>query len=171
MISNKPEMVLMHDIILWSLGKSPVTWWAPPQGTSRTVALFIFCRDFSELMEASLRGMDVCSAGPEGQLREIFQNLKNLDLSQNLLLSSWNVVAEMTNELPHLTSLNLRWPTIAHYCPLLSTIAHYCPLLPSIAHYCPLLSTIVHTIAHYCPLLSTIAHYCPLFLVAHWGTP
>eukprot|EP00731_Ephydatia_muelleri_P023176 Em0015g759a len=63
--------------------------------------------DFSELKEASLRGMDVCSAGPEGQLREIFQNLTHLDLSQNLLLSSWNVVAVMTNELPHLTTLNL----------------------------------------------------------------
>lgn len=72
--------------------------------------------DFTQLKDASLRGMDISSAGPEGQIREIFQNLTHLDLSQNLLLPSWNVVATITNQLPCLHCLDLSENTPLALC-------------------------------------------------------
>ena len=54
----------------------------------------------------TLRGMCVNSAGKDGEIARSIPNVEELDLSSNLL-SSWEDVARISQQLPKLTSLNV----------------------------------------------------------------
>ncbi|KAI0220594.1 Tubulin-specific chaperone E [Lamellibrachia satsuma] len=61
---------------------------------------------FDELVSVALRGMCVNSPGKEGEIAHSIPNIEELDISSNLL-SSWEDVAGMVQQLPKLTSLNV----------------------------------------------------------------
>ncbi|XP_021758179.1 tubulin-folding cofactor E-like [Chenopodium quinoa] len=61
---------------------------------------------FEELCGASLAYLGVSSAGPPSQVSSIVPNLKELDLTGNLL-SDWKDIAAVCQELPLLSALNL----------------------------------------------------------------
>ncbi|KAG8193948.1 hypothetical protein JTE90_011498 [Oedothorax gibbosus] len=62
--------------------------------------------NFVRLTDVVLYGMLISSPGELNELSEMVPNVKDLDLSQNLL-STWNDVAEITKQLPFLSSLIL----------------------------------------------------------------
>lgn len=69
----------------------------------------VFCfSKFDELVSVALRGMCVNSPGKEGEIAHSIPNIEELDISSNLL-SSWEDVAGMVQQLPKLTSLNVSW--------------------------------------------------------------
>ncbi|KAK9750470.1 hypothetical protein RND81_02G199600 [Saponaria officinalis] len=61
---------------------------------------------FEELTSASVAFLGVSSAGPPSQIGQVAPNLKELDLTGNLM-SDWKDVAAICQELPALTALNL----------------------------------------------------------------
>jgi len=61
---------------------------------------------FDELVSVALRGMCVNSPGKDGEIARSIPNVEELDLSSNLL-SSWEDVARISQQLPKLTSLNV----------------------------------------------------------------
>ncbi|KAJ4960458.1 hypothetical protein NE237_020368 [Protea cynaroides] len=61
---------------------------------------------FEELLGASLSYLGVSSTGPPGQINTVVPNLKELDLTGNLL-SYWQDVGVICEELPALEALNL----------------------------------------------------------------
>lgn len=68
---------------------------------------------FDELTSASLFYLGVSSSGPPSQISAAVPNLKELDLTGNLL-SEWKDVGTICNELPALTALNLSYNIISH---------------------------------------------------------
>ncbi|KAK7493396.1 hypothetical protein BaRGS_00015296 [Batillaria attramentaria] len=58
------------------------------------------------LVEVSLRGMNIYGIQPEVQLSDITPNVHDLDLSRNLI-ASWDMVARICRQLPHLQKLYL----------------------------------------------------------------
>uniref|UniRef100_A0A1B6EEL5 Tubulin-specific chaperone E n=2 Tax=Clastoptera arizonana TaxID=38151 RepID=A0A1B6EEL5_9HEMI len=61
---------------------------------------------FSNLAVVGVRDHNVSSAGEPNQLAEMVPNIRDLDLSKNLL-PDWQIVAEITRQLPLLKTLNL----------------------------------------------------------------
>ncbi|KAF5936840.1 hypothetical protein HYC85_024346 [Camellia sinensis] len=68
---------------------------------------------FEELAGASLSYLGVSSSGPPGQIGATVPNLKELDLTGNLLLE-WRDVGVICKELPSLGALNLSNNLMAH---------------------------------------------------------
>ncbi|CAL1290073.1 unnamed protein product [Larinioides sclopetarius] len=62
--------------------------------------------NFFQLTDIVLSGMLVNGPGQENELRELVPNVRDLDLSQNLL-SSWETVNDIVKQLPHLATLVL----------------------------------------------------------------
>ncbi|XP_037593741.1 tubulin-specific chaperone E [Cebus imitator] len=62
----------------------------------------------SKLQEVSLRNCAVSCAGEKGGVAEACPNIRNVDLSKNLL-SSWDEVIHIADQLRHLEVLNLRY--------------------------------------------------------------
>uniref|UniRef100_A0A2K5PZY6 Tubulin-specific chaperone E n=1 Tax=Cebus imitator TaxID=2715852 RepID=A0A2K5PZY6_CEBIM len=71
----------------------------------------------SKLQEVSLRNCAVSCAGEKGGVAEACPNIRNVDLSKNLL-SSWDEVIHIADQLRHLEVLNLRYE-------LLVMVFHY----------------------------------------------
>lgn len=63
--------------------------------------------DLTRLREVSLCDEDVCRSDDEGMIRRACPNIRSLDLSTSLI-SSWDVVASITRELPMLQRLALK---------------------------------------------------------------
>ncbi|XP_074309522.1 tubulin-folding cofactor E [Silene latifolia] len=79
---------------------------------------------FEELASASVAYLGVSSAGPPSQISKVAPNLKELDLTGNLL-SDWKDIADICQELPFLTALNLTNNSLAVHVtclPVLSNI-------------------------------------------------
>uniref|UniRef100_A0A2K6TGQ7 Tubulin folding cofactor E n=1 Tax=Saimiri boliviensis boliviensis TaxID=39432 RepID=A0A2K6TGQ7_SAIBB len=64
------------------------------------------CSQLSKLQEVSLRNCAVSCAGEKGGVAEACPNIRNVDLSKNLL-SSWDEVIHIADQLRHLEVLNL----------------------------------------------------------------
>ncbi|GFT76656.1 tubulin-specific chaperone E [Nephila pilipes] len=62
--------------------------------------------NFSQLTDVVLNGMNINGPGNENELAELVPNIRNLDLSQNLI-SSWEDVNNIVKQLPHLSTLVL----------------------------------------------------------------
>ncbi|KAL9232329.1 hypothetical protein vseg_007453 [Gypsophila vaccaria] len=67
---------------------------------------------FEELTSASVAFLGVSSAGPPSQINEVAPNLRELDLTGNLLFD-WKDIAAICQELRALTALNLTYNSMA----------------------------------------------------------
>jgi hypothetical protein len=63
---------------------------------------------FNELLEISLRGTLLSSAGAAGLIADNMPNIVELDVSM-CLLPSWEAVGKITMQLSRLQSLNVRY--------------------------------------------------------------
>ena len=62
---------------------------------------------FDELKIVFLRDQCVSSAGQIGELADLCPNIRELDLSRNLI-NSWRVIADICRQLPKLERLDVR---------------------------------------------------------------
>ncbi|XP_014936199.1 tubulin-specific chaperone E isoform X2 [Acinonyx jubatus] len=68
--------------------------------------LYFSCSQLSKLQEVSLRNCVVSCAGDKGTIAKACPNIRRVDLSRNLL-SSWDEVLNIADQLKHLEVLNL----------------------------------------------------------------
>lgn len=66
----------------------------------------VHCSHLDQLMEVGLAGRLVAFADPEPEIHDCTPNIRDLDLSKNLL-GSWVDIGNITKQLPHLESLRL----------------------------------------------------------------
>ena len=66
---------------------------------------------FDQLASVALRGTYVSTPGKQGEISRSIPNVQELDLSSNLL-SSWEDVAGICQQLANLTTLNISWVSI-----------------------------------------------------------
>ncbi|XP_043452194.1 tubulin-specific chaperone E isoform X2 [Prionailurus viverrinus] len=71
-----------------------------------TCELYFSCSQLSKLQEVSLRNCVVSCAGDKGAIAKACPNIRRVDLSRNLL-SSWDEVLSIADQLQHLEVLNL----------------------------------------------------------------
>jgi hypothetical protein len=63
-------------------------------------------RVFQRLMEVGLSAQGICGAGRDGEIQELCPQIRDLDLSRNLL-ADWPEIGRIAKQLPHLESLRL----------------------------------------------------------------
>lgn len=68
---------------------------------------FLISRDFAALEVINLRLQTVSSAGNPLELQNICPNVKELDISKNLI-NNWSIIFDICSQLKHLTWLNVR---------------------------------------------------------------
>ncbi|KAF6274812.1 tubulin folding cofactor E [Rhinolophus ferrumequinum] len=86
-----------------------VEWDNPERGKhdgSHEGTVYFKCSQLSKLQEISLRNCAVSCAGDKGGIAKACPNIRNVDVSRNLL-SSWDEVIDIADQLTHLEVLNL----------------------------------------------------------------
>uniref|UniRef100_A0ABI7Z5K9 Tubulin-specific chaperone E n=1 Tax=Felis catus TaxID=9685 RepID=A0ABI7Z5K9_FELCA len=86
-----------------------VEWDNPARGKhdgSHEGIVYFKCSQLSKLQEVSLRNCVVSCAGDKGAIAKACPNIRRVDLSRNLL-SSWDEVLSIADQLKHLEVLNL----------------------------------------------------------------